>query len=133
MRDNNTLVLNQTGGEQQTGGKQHSPTLGRVEHPEINLGGAEFFLPSPPGEHPTGAENFLPLLAPLPPEVGGDTFRLQEWDTHPWADRVTRSVIGWRNPTPAVNPPRSRILWKIGIRTNMISSARNMHKDNDGS
>ena len=103
-----------------------SPTLGRVENPElINLGGAETFLPSPPGQVPLGADTFRPTPAPgAPPPVGAEIIRVQEWDRQPCAERVTLSVIGWRNPIPDLNPPHSRILWKIGSRISRISSAR---------
>lgn len=111
------------------GSNHSSPTLGRVENPEppeTNLGGAETFRTSPPpGHKPFGADTFRPNPGPGEPRAGGaDIILVQEWDIQPWAEMVTLSVIGWRNPIPVLKAPHSRILWKIGSRIANISSAR---------
>jgi hypothetical protein len=67
-----------------------------------------------------------PLRIAAVGEDGADTRRDQEWATQPCADRVTRSVTGWRKPMPAVRPPFSRIISNIGIRLSQISAARDI-------
>ena len=57
---------------------------------------------------------------------GGDITEEKEWETQPWADRVTReSVIGWRNPIPPAKFLFLRMLSNNGIKDSMISEAEN--------
>ena len=50
--------------------------------------------------------------------------RLQECDSQPWAEMVTLSVIGWRNPMPPKRPLVCRMEWNIGSSVNRIASAK---------